>query len=76
MLSLSRCYLVNEGAVVDELCPMRQTISQQELRTKGKILDKLLKKIDNERTEQRETRWRRFLGNISVDKERSEDDEE
>jgi len=41
-------YLANEGAMVDELCPMGQTISEQELRTKGKILDKLLKKIDNE----------------------------
>ena len=41
-------YLANEGAMVDELCPMRQTISEQELRTKGKILDKLLKKIENE----------------------------
>ena len=39
-------YLANEGAIVDELCPMGQTISEQELRTKGKILDKLLKKID------------------------------
>ena len=43
-------YLANEGAIVDELCPMGQTISEQELRTKGKILDKLLKKIDDERT--------------------------
>jgi Fe-S-cluster containining protein len=42
-------YLVNEGAMVDELCPMGQTISEQELRTKGKILDKLLKKMNNER---------------------------
>ena len=42
-------YLMNEGVVVDELCPMRQTISEQELRTKGKILDKLLKKLKNER---------------------------
>ena len=42
-------YLENEGAIVDELCPMGQTISEQELRTKGKILDKLLKKLDNER---------------------------
>ena len=41
-------YLANEGAIVDELCPMGQTISEQELRTKGKILDKLLKNIDNE----------------------------
>jgi len=42
-------YLVNVGAMVDELCPMGQTIPEQELRTKGKILDKLLKKMDNER---------------------------
>ena len=40
-------YSNDEGVIVDELCPMRQTISEQELRTKGKILDKLLKKIDN-----------------------------
>jgi Fe-S-cluster containining protein len=42
-------YLVNEGAVVDELCPMGQTISEQEWRTKRKILAKLLKKMDDER---------------------------
>ena len=41
-------YLANEGVIVDELCPMGQTISEKELRTKGKILEKLLKKIDNE----------------------------
>jgi len=41
-------YLANEGAIVDELCPMGHTISEKELRTKGKILEKLLKKIDNE----------------------------
>jgi Fe-S-cluster containining protein len=40
-------YLANEGVIVDELCPMGQTISEQELRTKGKILGRLLKKIDN-----------------------------
>ena len=42
-------YLVNEGAVVDELCPMGETISEQELRRKGKILLKLLENVDNER---------------------------
>jgi Fe-S-cluster containining protein len=42
-------YLENEGAIVDELCPMGHTISEQELRTKGKILEKLLKKIDTKR---------------------------
>lgn len=41
--------LANEGAIVDDLCPMGQTISEQEFRTKEKILDKLLKKLDNER---------------------------
>jgi Fe-S-cluster containining protein len=42
-------YLVNEGAIIDELCPMEHTISEKELRTKAKILDKLLKNIDSER---------------------------
>ncbi len=42
-------YLVGEGPVVDELCPMGQTISKQELKTKGKALIKLLERIDNER---------------------------
>ena len=41
-------YLANEGSIVDELCPMGHTISKKELITKGKILEKLLKKIDNE----------------------------
>ena len=41
-------YLANEGAIVDDLCEMGQTISEQELRTKGKILNELLQKIDNE----------------------------
>jgi Fe-S-cluster containining protein len=49
------CYLYpvvhveDSGVVVDELCPMGQTISEQELKVKAKILNKLLKKIDNER---------------------------
>ncbi len=42
-------YLVTEGAIIDESCPVGQTISEQEFRTKGKILDKLLKKMNNER---------------------------
>jgi Fe-S-cluster containining protein len=42
-------HLENEGAIVDELCPMGQTVSEQELKTKGKLLAKLLKKIDTER---------------------------
>ena len=39
-------YSVNEGVVIDDLCPMGETISDEELRTKGTILIKLLKTID------------------------------
>ena len=42
-------HLVNEGVIVDELCPLGQTVSGQELRRKGKILGKLLKELDDER---------------------------
>ena len=42
-------YFVHEGVMVDELCPRGHTISEQELRSKGKILVNLLKMIDNER---------------------------
>ena len=42
-------YLADEGAMVDELCPMGHTVLERELRTKGKILVKLLKKMDSER---------------------------
>jgi Fe-S-cluster containining protein len=42
-------YLTKDCITVDTLCPMGQTISKQELRTKGKLLIKLLKKIDTER---------------------------
>jgi len=51
---LMGCYLypivcmAKEGPMVDELCPIGHTISKQELRTKGRLLNKLLKKIDNE----------------------------
>ena len=42
-------YSVDDGAVIDGLCPMGHTISEKELKTKGKILRKLLRKIDEER---------------------------
>jgi Fe-S-cluster containining protein len=48
------CYLYpvvysdDEGIVLDELCPMGETISKFELRKKGRILIKLLKTLDNE----------------------------
>ena len=42
-------YSVNEGVVVDDLCPMGETIPEKELRKKGSILTKLLKTVDKER---------------------------
>jgi hypothetical protein len=42
-------YSADEGAIVDGLCPMGHTVSEKELRTKEKILVRLLKKIDSER---------------------------
>ncbi len=44
-------YLTNEGAIVDETCPIGHKVSEQELRTKAKILEKLLRKIDIERVQ-------------------------
>ena len=41
-------YSVNEGVVIDDLCPMGETISEHELRKKGRILIKLLKTMENE----------------------------
>ena len=42
-------YSADDGAVIDGLCSMGHTISEKELKTKGKILRKLLRKIDEER---------------------------
>jgi len=39
-------YSIDEGVIIDELCPMRHTISKHELRMRGKILVKHLKKIN------------------------------
>jgi hypothetical protein len=41
-------YSEEEGIIVDELCPMKNTISKMELRTKGKKVMKLLQIIDSE----------------------------
>ena len=38
-------YVVDEGIMVDELCPMKQTIPKEELRVKGRILGRLLDEI-------------------------------
>ncbi len=44
-------YLLNEGPIVDELCPKRQTISKHELESKGNILIRLLKTMEDERVQ-------------------------
>jgi len=44
-------YMSNKSVTVDKLCPMGQTISEQELKTKRKILDQLVKTIDDERAD-------------------------
>jgi Fe-S-cluster containining protein len=44
-------YLTDEGAIVDELCPMRHTISEKELRVKAKVLVNLLRRMDKERAQ-------------------------
>jgi hypothetical protein len=42
-------HVTNEGVtMIDELCPRAKSVPTKELLSKGKILDKLLKKIDNE----------------------------
>jgi Fe-S-cluster containining protein len=42
-------HVPKKGATVDKLCPQGYMITEQELRTKEKLLTELLKKIDNER---------------------------
>ena len=41
-------YSVGEGVVIDELCPMYETISEPEFKAKGIILINLLKTMENE----------------------------
>jgi Fe-S-cluster containining protein len=43
-------YAIEEGIIVDELCPMRHTIPRHELKTMGKILLKHMKKTTSEVT--------------------------
>jgi len=43
-------YSNEEGVITDEICSMRHTISKHELKTKGQILLKHLKKITSEVT--------------------------
>jgi Fe-S-cluster containining protein len=44
-----------EGIVVDDLCPMKNTISESELKTKGKKVMKLIQRIDSEAISHRNT---------------------
>jgi len=41
-------YSEEDGVIVDYLCPIGKTVSKNELKTKGKSVIKLLKKIDKE----------------------------
>jgi len=41
-------YSEQEGVVVDDLCPMKNTISENQLRSKGKRVVELLRRIDKE----------------------------
>jgi len=41
-------YSEQEGIVIDDLCPMDNTVSELELRRKGKRVKELLQRIDNE----------------------------
>ncbi len=41
-------YSEQEGIIVDDLCPMQNTVSKIELKREGKKLRELLQKIDNE----------------------------
>jgi len=42
-------YVEEKGVALDELCPMRHTVSEGEFKRKARILKKLLKKIERER---------------------------
>ena len=41
-------YCEEEGVVVDNICPMQDTVQRAELRRKGSRVVKLLKEIDSE----------------------------
>jgi len=41
-------YSIEEGVIIDDLCPMKNTVSATELKRKGKEVTKLLQRIDEE----------------------------
>jgi Fe-S-cluster containining protein len=48
-------YSEEESVIVDDLCPMRDTVSETEMERKSKRLAKLLKTIDKESGKRRST---------------------
>jgi Fe-S-cluster containining protein len=48
-------YNEQEGIVVDDLCPMKNTVSESELKRKGKEVTELLQRIDSEAASYRKT---------------------
>jgi len=46
-------YSEQEGIVVDELCPMKNTVSKSELKKKGEKVMELIQRIDNEASPRR-----------------------
>jgi len=48
-------YSEQEGIIVDDLCPMKNTVSESEIKRKGKKVMKLLQKIDDEASYHRNT---------------------
>jgi len=51
-------YSEQEGVVVDDLCPMKNTVSEIELKRKGKKVRELLQRIDNEAAFHKNTTWK------------------
>lgn len=41
-------YSEEEGTIVDDLCPMKDTVSKKEIKRKGKQVIELLRRIDHE----------------------------
>ena len=48
-------YSKQEGVILDDFCPMKDTVSEMELKRKGKKVMELLQRIDNEATHRGES---------------------
>ena len=49
-------YSEQKGIMVDDICPMKSTVSKVELERKGKVVIELLQRIDNEAASHRNTK--------------------